>query len=87
MAASPSSLRLLVRELAERWGGGVDICPQPARRVWLETPALRGLRNPCFYDFPKDHDYFNQIAHWDQKKLGFKEQKKNPFALLTNIPA
>ena len=58
-----------------RAGVGGDIFPQPARRVRLETPALRGLRNPCSYDFPKHHDYFNQIAHWDQKKMGFKEQK------------
>ena len=36
-----------------RAGVGGDIFPQPARRVRLETPALRGLRNPCSYDFPK----------------------------------
>ena len=43
IAASPASLRPLVRELA---GGGVNIYPPPApaRRVWPETPALRGLR-------------------------------------------
>ena len=39
IAASPASLRLLVREL----GRGGRICPPPAGRVRLNTPAGRGL--------------------------------------------
>ena len=45
IAASPASLRLLLRELAG--GRGIFTLPPPlARRVRPETPALRRLKNP-----------------------------------------
>ena len=53
IAASPASLRLLVRELG-RGGGGAEYAPLPAGRVLLNTPAGRGLtvNDTTFYETP-----------------------------------